>query len=67
MTSLVSQLAGIRPVFAPRIGGFSPIATDMTPPRCHAGAAHARAVDRGAAGELCDACFESLVRFLEAA
>jgi hypothetical protein len=67
MSSLVHQLAGARPVFAPRIGGFSPIATDMTPPRCHAGAAHGPAIDRGAAGELCAPCFESLLRFLEAA
>jgi hypothetical protein len=67
VTTLAQRLAGAQPVFAPRISGFSAIADDMTPPRCHAGAAHARAVDRGAAGALCDACFDALLRWLEAA
>lgn len=34
------------------------------PSRCHAGAAHASAVERGAAGALCDPCFAAVERIL---
>jgi hypothetical protein len=63
--SLVRQLANARPSFTDRIGGFSPIATDTTPPRCHAGANHGRGEDHGAAGVLCTPCYEWLCSFLE--
>lgn len=63
--SLVKQLAAVRPAFTDRIGGFSPVATDTAPPRCHASAGHGRAEDRGAAGALCAPCYEWLCSFLE--